>query len=225
MNNRRNYYRILHVQPDAPLEVIHSSYRTMMKALRVHPDLGGDDFNSALINEAYHVLSSPDRRVRYDAHLAEQLLHSGNTVPENFNEEQKSRMICAFCNTRHKPENSRDKTCMTCGSPIPDTKRITFTARQRQLLRVSKSDPVQYWDGWPQPPKPGQIIDLSPKGACFATREPFVRQNIIKIASPGWHGLLKVIRKQVINDRLQIGGEFIAVKFYLPTGNFLSKTI
>ncbi len=225
MNNRRNYYRILHVQPDAPLEVIRSSYRTLMKAMRAHPDLGGDAVNSALINEAYHVLSSPDRRMKYDTRLVEQRLYLGNAVPENFNQEQKNRRVCAFCNTRHKPENSRDKTCVTCGSPVPDTRQITFNARQRQLLRVSKSDPVQYWDGWPRPPKSGQIIDLSPGGACFATRELSVRQNIIKIASPGWHGLLNVIRKQVMDDHLQIGGEFIAVRFYLPVGNFLSKTV
>ena len=42
MENRRNYYRILHVQPDAPTEIIKSSYRTLMQKLRMHPDLGGD---------------------------------------------------------------------------------------------------------------------------------------------------------------------------------------
>jgi DnaJ-class molecular chaperone len=50
--NRRNYYRILHVQPDAPTEVIKSSYRTLMQRLKMHPDLGGDHSEAALINEA-----------------------------------------------------------------------------------------------------------------------------------------------------------------------------
>lgn len=40
-NNRRNYYRILHVQPDAPLEIIRASYRAMMGPLKMHPDMGG----------------------------------------------------------------------------------------------------------------------------------------------------------------------------------------
>ena len=39
---RRNLYRILHVQPEAPPEVIRASYRTLMSTLRAHPDLGGD---------------------------------------------------------------------------------------------------------------------------------------------------------------------------------------
>lgn len=34
MMNRRNYYRILQVQPDAPPEIIRASYRTLMKELK-----------------------------------------------------------------------------------------------------------------------------------------------------------------------------------------------
>ena len=48
--NRRNYYRVLHVQPDAPIEVIKASYRALMGPLRHHPDLGGDHETAALIN-------------------------------------------------------------------------------------------------------------------------------------------------------------------------------
>src|SRR5665213_1240253 len=39
--NRRNYYRILHVQPEAPSQVITASYRTLMSKLRLHPDFRG----------------------------------------------------------------------------------------------------------------------------------------------------------------------------------------
>ena len=40
-HNRRNYYRILHVQMDAPTEIIKASYRTCMQKLReaTLPDL------------------------------------------------------------------------------------------------------------------------------------------------------------------------------------------
>src|SRR4030095_16101464 len=67
MENRHNYYRILHVQPDAPTEVIRASYRTLMLRLGMHPDLGGDHWNAALLNEAFATLVDPVKRAQYDA--------------------------------------------------------------------------------------------------------------------------------------------------------------
>lgn len=69
MENKRNYYRILHVQPDAPKEIIQSSYRTLMQKLKAHPDLGGEEWNATVINEAYHVLMDDRKRLAYDALL------------------------------------------------------------------------------------------------------------------------------------------------------------
>src|ERR1700689_2715695 len=76
--NRRNYYRILHVQPEAPGPIIPASYRAMMSKLRLHPDLGGDTAGAALINEAYAVLSDPAKRASYD-----QKLRTGKPVSRN----------------------------------------------------------------------------------------------------------------------------------------------
>ncbi|MFN7982197.1 MAG: DnaJ domain-containing protein [Vicinamibacterales bacterium] len=67
--NRRNHYRVLHVQPDAPFDVIRASYRTLLQTLKLHPDLGGDHWTAAHVNAAYHVLSDPLRRAQYDREL------------------------------------------------------------------------------------------------------------------------------------------------------------
>lgn len=69
MKNKRNYYRILHVQPDAPVQLIKMSYRTIMQKLKKHPDLGGDEWDASVINEAYAVLSDKKLRAAYDARL------------------------------------------------------------------------------------------------------------------------------------------------------------
>lgn len=66
IKNRRNYYRLLQVQPDAPVPVIKASYRALMQKLKYHPDLGGDEWNATLINEAYAVLSDSLKRAAYD---------------------------------------------------------------------------------------------------------------------------------------------------------------
>lgn len=68
--NRRNHYRILHVQPEAPAEIIKAAYRTLMGPLRHHPDLGGDPEMAALINRAWEVLGDPGKRAAYDRTLA-----------------------------------------------------------------------------------------------------------------------------------------------------------
>ena len=66
-DNRRNLYRVLHVQPDAPVEVIRSSWRTLLSRLRQHPDLGGTHAQAVLVNQAWEVLGDAVRRADYDA--------------------------------------------------------------------------------------------------------------------------------------------------------------
>jgi curved DNA-binding protein CbpA len=77
MNADINYYRILQVQPDAPPEVIRHNYTILLKKLRIHPDLGGNDIDAALINVAYETLRHPERRAEYD----QLLLKQNNLLP------------------------------------------------------------------------------------------------------------------------------------------------
>ncbi len=69
MHERRNYYRILQVQPDAPASVIRHNYRALLQKEKLHPDLGGSDHDAAVLNAAYHVLRDPERRAEYDHEL------------------------------------------------------------------------------------------------------------------------------------------------------------
>jgi curved DNA-binding protein CbpA len=67
-----NYYRILQVQPDAPCEVIRHNYTVLLHKLRMHPDLGGNNKDAALINVAYEILHHPEKRAEYDQLLLRQ---------------------------------------------------------------------------------------------------------------------------------------------------------
>src|SRR5689334_2030862 len=62
-----DYYAVLQLKADASAEQIHRAYRTL--ALRYHPDrnpLPEAAGIMARINEAYGVLSEPNRRRKYD---------------------------------------------------------------------------------------------------------------------------------------------------------------
>ena len=62
-----NYYEVLQVHPTADVAVIKSAYRTIMRELQAHPDLGGDEEQAKVVNEAHRVLTDPDLRTAYDA--------------------------------------------------------------------------------------------------------------------------------------------------------------
>lgn len=61
-----DYYEILQVSPAADPSIIKSAYRTMMNEMKMHPDVGGTTENAQKINEAYEVLSNPEKRREYD---------------------------------------------------------------------------------------------------------------------------------------------------------------
>ncbi len=59
-----DHYRVLGVDPAADLDEIKKAYRR--KALECHPDRGGSHDQMVAVNEAWEILSDPDRRRRYD---------------------------------------------------------------------------------------------------------------------------------------------------------------
>lgn len=71
MGERRNLYRLLHLQPDAPSELVRVNYLTLMTKLERHPDLGGDHWNAASLGAAYTTLNDPKKRAIYDEQLLE----------------------------------------------------------------------------------------------------------------------------------------------------------
>lgn len=69
MIERRNFYRILHVQPDASMAVIRENYRILVQRLKMRPDLRGANWNEELLDHAYDTLGDPVRRAVYDREL------------------------------------------------------------------------------------------------------------------------------------------------------------
>lgn len=81
----KNYYDILQVNRNASPEIIDKAYKTLAK--KYHPDLQAEENKKQSeeilkeINEAYEILSEPEKKQAYDAFLAQQ-----ETQPSNSNE-------------------------------------------------------------------------------------------------------------------------------------------
>lgn len=204
MSNRRNYYRILHVQPEAPDEIIKASYRTLMTKLSAHPDRGGDTATAALINEAYATLRDPQKRRAYDLSLRNRSARPGidNRRPApspgatSSAQQQTTRgnpsdtarpsgSGCPFCGAMASAGNATAACCPRCNSPltapsVAAQKRGELFGR-RGATRTMKNEMVVLYPSWPHAGIGARLRDLSPDGI-----------SILSVHSPAPHQLLKI---------------------------------
>ena len=235
-DNRRNYYRLLHVQPDAPTEIIKSSYRTLMQRLRMHPDLGGDDWNASLLNEAYAVLSNPDKRAAYDADRedfprADTTEPAGQTPPPDpAQARQRSRPrqagndeYCPFCHTGLDRRIEADSLCTECGSPLA---RVSNPERNadwmRALERVPRHQPLKVWADWPQSPETGMLVDLSLGGLRFRLPRALSENAFIKIDCELFGSVARIVHCRSADAGWELGAEFYTLRFRRSRGAFVS---
>lgn len=231
--NRRNYYRVLHVQRDAPTEVIKASYRTIMRTLKQHPDLGGDGGNAALINEAYAVLCDPEARRDYDAEHGGQDLRAGATVgapPDPDGPEHPAPAdlcICLFCLTDNsRSEASAAECCTGCGAPL---KLVDITAehsRERTTGRIEHQVDMSYQtDPLRSESTPGHVVDLSPTGLRFLSRQRLTPGRVIKIDTPTLSALARVTRSEDESTTgvFSTGVRFLTLQLRRPRGTFVSE--
>ncbi len=250
--NRRNYYRILHVQPDAPTEIIKTSYRTLMQKLRCHPDLGGDDWNAALLNEALAVLTDASKRAAYDARCklnpagprekkgrsrsrqqaqADPTMRESNpwSTPNNTggrgagSYQTELLKSCLFCGARSNEMSS----CNRCHSPLqlpPPTGEPS--PDQRAFERQTIEAKVEVFVHWPQERGyPAVVRDLTPSGMQVVLSVSLEINQIIKISSEFIGSVCRVVNCNVDEKQcgFTIGLEFLSLCFHKPRGRFVSE--
>lgn len=236
-NSRKNYYQILHVQPDAPAEVIRASYRTMMQQLKMHPDLGGDHDTAALVNEAYKVLTNPVAKAEYDASLKSAVNVQSSSTENKENQRRESKTypsyqvnLCPFCQSPHGLANALqyDNYCIECGSVLyPATKQVHGKSGQRMIQRIDKQWPLTFYINWPNTQKYiGQTQDVSLNGLQIVTDVNLEIGQPIKIMSSVLDAVARVVNQRE-NEHIQfkqwrVGLEFLTLRFHHTRGTFLS---
>ncbi|MBP2602793.1 J domain-containing protein [Acinetobacter calcoaceticus] len=112
MNTFINYYEILHVSQDAPVEIIRLAYKGL--AQKYHPDrYKGNDANGKmqLINEALEVLTNENKRKEFDLKLNS--FNQRKQKERDFQEYQKRKKYEDFQqqekNSRNFSKNDDDK--------------------------------------------------------------------------------------------------------------------
>jgi len=246
MKNKRNYYRILHVQPDAPEAIIKSSYRTLMQHLKQHPDLGGDHWNATLINEAYAVISDPRKRAEYDRTLLRANAASSVNVqrektsttsvsPRKQSSQHQSAVqdACTFCGTAHRYGRNphQDAVCGECASPLKSIEKLRLEKSGRRMVhRIEKHIQVIFYSAWPQQVgHTGVVQDISPRGMQFFTDKPPETGVHIKVECEICTAVARVTnfekRAGVLGMGWMVGVEFVTILFSETRGSFVSLKI
>ncbi len=218
--NRRNYYRILHVQPEAPGPVITASYRAMMSKLRLHPDLGGATANAALINEAYAVLSDPARRATYD------LQQRRPKTAERQRGGAAAPLVCPFCLADAPAEIRANTRCHQCESPLapPPARPLKRTELfgRRTVPRMPRSDTVTVIASWRSAGRSAQLRDLSLTGISVLSDIAIEARQVIRIVGPLFDILATVVSCRSNGRRVEVHASLLAAIFMRAKGVVVS---
>jgi curved DNA-binding protein CbpA len=223
--NRRNYYRILQVQPDAPTEIIRASYRTLMRELKRHPDLGGSTWDASVLNEAFETLSDPQRRAAYD----EKLFLTYTKQTGSHAKQPLTPVFCPICKRPLSRKPGPGEVCLTCRTPLQSEEPQSPRQRnKRSLARTKRSAQIHYYATWPGKARQGRMMDFSPKGMRFICNERLALHTVLKISSTIFDasGIVTNSREEIWDGHkcYAVGVCFLAVRFAESRGTFLSTS-
>ncbi len=228
MKNRRNYYRILQIQPDAPPAVIKASYFAHLRDLKLHPDCGGNHWNATVLNEAYGVLNDVNKRAIYDRKLFNyytKKVFLGKTPG-------KTPFVSVFCPVCKRPisrNNPLEKSCPHCQNIGTSTNKKNMNDGYiRSVIRFRRMGKVNYFISCSQIGKEAKLIDISTRGMRFACERRLDVGTAIKIVNSLGTAVAKVVNVQEneLNGKKYyfVGTRFQSADFFSQKGSFYSAS-
>ena len=230
----------MHVQPDAPPAVIKSSYRTLMQKLKLHPDLGGDDFSASLLNEAYQTLSDPASRLGYDKEyypgFSRSKAEQSSTAKQHAPGQKRTRDHevfeggCYFCGAQNPYPfiDIPEARCVQCYSPLTKPEcQVMPASGTRAINRIPQCGSVTFFTDYRHDGMQGNITDMSLQGMRFISGINLITDQILKIETETVEAIARVAsceRAEVdAHESFAVGVEFLTVIFVGPRGVFVSE--
>jgi curved DNA-binding protein CbpA len=244
IQNRRNYYRILYLQPEAPPEVIKASWRALMHAARMHPDLGGDPVRAALINQAYAVLSDPERRRAYDRLLdVTRLRAPGGAAgtagpsaasgtgprppgPRSDPASWRIERCCPMCRNALPAALRADTRCGRCDAPLAPAPDALAGERElfgrRSSARRARGDLVAVHADWRGRGVAARLIDLSFGGASLVCSAPAAQGQAVRVITHGLDAVARVVACHRVRDDWRLRVQWLTTRALGPRGAYVS---
>lgn len=196
-SERRNLYRVLFVQPEAPAEVIKAAYRALMSTMRAHPDLGGDHDAAVRLNAAYEVLGDPERRRTYDRSLRRPARAGADTGSAAGQSSWLSERKCPLCQHPFTAKPVTGSRCARCDSPLvpaPSGERaLGEIIGRRRGERFERDIGVSLR----QPGQPGEtgarLRDLSLTGLSLICALPIAKGCHLRVTAPNFDAVAEVV--------------------------------
>ena len=242
---RRNLYRILQVQPEAPDEVLKASYRALIGGARgQHPDRGGDAWRAAALNHAYAVLGDPDRRQAYDRSLQRPdrpQRPTGPAAPAPHAPAARAASMtgCAFCGAPVPHAGADD--CDACGAPLqpppalggsdpsvvgdPADAAATERDPRRREVRVARTDRARMQLPGERDEVIVHIDDLSFGGIGLASGRPVREGTPVRLRAAGFDAVVLVLRCRRHGADFALHGRLLTMRMARSAGTFVSTKV
>ena len=214
--NRRNYYRLLHVQPDAPAEVVKAAYRALMSLH--HPDKGGDAEKAILVNEAYAVLADPQRRVEYD--------RKRSIKPGRGANRDSKACGCPMCALPTPATLLRDARCLRCRAPLTSAGKAhgsTTAGERRKIMRVSKSDWARLLITWNGTPIDVRTRDLSLDGISVYSGALVPIGTTVRVEGAAFDVVAEIVSTRKMAKVFTLHAKLVTAHF-VAQGGFIQRS-
>jgi hypothetical protein len=214
---RRNLYRILFVQPEAPPEMITAAYRCLMSLLRTHPG-SADSETAERIKQAYAILRDGEKRRAYDSSRRRPLsARVPGAEPGKRLAAAHAPHVCPFCGLAAPRQLTAETRCTRCASPLApvacDPAETQETFGRRSAPRMEKDCRVTVHAAPSSPPLSGVLHDLSATGISLYTAVPVPAGRNIRVETLGIDLVAHVLRVQP-RERTYLVRGFILTALY-----------